>query len=445
MCISNILLVEDTHLPSPLILIYEKALERAMEEPEDENNQALMRLCNYIFRNWHDIRTELCFIRDVCAVTAKLSRRFTDHAIHLNHAIEATPIRQKFVLKMVMRKLRQETRGRSLGEFLVQYEHTPKGGSDSLYDISCALFDKEDVLAYDNDPYGGATSGFFRSMLERPSALYMKQVVLHLIRTVCKLKLGVSESTSSKLFGESVPSWVEEDDETRITPPGHKARLEASRQNIMDMLIKQHQSSGKRKKEKEEEEEEKKKKEEKTVVVDDVMSIDTCSFRDAYRPHTIIPQPVILTEEKTQAVVEEEEEMEEEEAEMEEEEDEEMAEYTETQNALLQELSRKMASSSSNTASAKDVLLTIDEIEESEEKTQEEIDTFTLSVMNGLPSSAKPVTLDSIISNDKKVADLLGETDIVDSLPSDDDEETATTTTKRDNDNDNDDDYDDVF
>lgn len=433
-------------MPSPLILIYEKALERAMEEPEDENNQALMRLCNYIFRNWHDIRTELCFIRDVCAVTAKLSRRFTDHAIHLNHAIEATPIRQKFVLKMVMRKLRQETRGRSLGEFLVQYEHTPKGGSDSLYDISCALFDKEDVLAYDNDPYGGATSGFFRSMLERPSALYMKQVVLHLIRTVCKLKLGVSESTSSKLFGESVPSWVEEDDETRITPPGHKARLEASRQNIMDMLIKQHQSSGKRKKEKEEEEEEeKKKKEEKTVVVDDVMSIDTCSFRDAYRPHTIIPQPVILTEEKTQAVVEEEEEMEEEEAEMEEEEDEEMAEYTETQNALLQELSRKMASSSSNTASAKDVLLTIDEIEESEEKTQEEIDTFTLSVMNGLPSSAKPVTLDSIISNDKKVADLLGETDIVDSLPSDDDEETATTTTKRDNDNDNDDDYDDVF
>lgn len=432
-------------MPSPLILIYEKALERAMEEPEDENNQALMRLCNYIFRNWHDIRTELCFIRDVCAVTAKLSRRFTDHAIHLNHAIEATPIRQKFVLKMVMRKLRQETRGRSLGEFLVQYEHTPKGGSDSLYDISCALFDKEDVLAYDNDPYGGATSGFFRSMLERPSALYMKQVVLHLIRTVCKLKLGVSESTSSKLFGESVPSWVEEDDETRITPPGHKARLEASRQNIMDMLIKQHQSSGKRKKEKEEEEEEEKKKEEKTVVVDDVMSIDTCSFRDAYRPHTIIPQPVILTEEKTQAVVEEEEEMEEEEEEMEEEEDEEMAEYTETQNALLQELSRKMASSSSNTASAKDVLLTIDEIEESEEKTQEEIDTFTLSVMNGLPSSAKPVTLDSIISNDKKVADLLGETDIVDSLPSDDDEEATTTTTKRDNDNDNDDDYDDVF
>lgn len=431
-------------MPSPLILIYEKALERAMEEPEDENNQALMRLCNYIFRNWHDIRTELCFIRDVCAVTAKLSRRFTDHAIHLNHAIEATPIRQKFVLKMVMRKLRQETRGRSLGEFLVQYEHTPKGGSDSLYDISCALFDKEDVLAYDNDPYGGATSGFFRSMLERPSALYMKQVVLHLIRTVCKLKLGVSESTSSKLFGESVPSWVEEDDETRITPPGHKARLEASRQNIMDMLIKQHQSSGKRKKEKEEEEQEKK-KEEKMVVVDDVMSIDTCSFRDAYRPHTIIPQPVILTEEKTQAVVEEEEEMEEEEEEMEEEEDEEMAEYTETQNALLQELSRKMASSSSNTASAKDVLLTIDEIEESEEKTQEEIDTFTLSVMNGLPSSAKPVTLDSIISNDKKVADLLGETDIVDSLPSDDDEETTTTTTKRDNDNDNDDDYDDVF
>lgn len=414
MCISNILLVEDTHLPSPLILIYEKALERAMEEPEDENNQALMRLCNYIFRNWHDIRTELCFIRDVCAVTAKLSRRFTDHAIHLNHAIEATPIRQKFVLKMVMRKLRQETRGRSLGEFLVQYEHTPKGGSDSLYDISCALFDKEDVLAYDNDPYGGATTGFFKSMLERPSALYMKQVVLHLIRTVCKLKLGVSESTSSKLFGESVPSWVEEDDETRITPPGHKARLEASRQNIMDMLIKQHQS-GKRTKRTEEKKDEQQQQPPTTstaVVVDDVMSIDTCSFREAYQPKMLITPQVV--EEVSGGEVDEEEE---------EEEDEEMAEYTETQNALLEELSRKMAAaSSSSSAMPKDVLLTIDEIEESEEKTQEEIDTFTLSVINA-PSSSKPVTLDSIIRNDKKVADLLGETDIVDSLPSEDEEE----------------------
>lgn len=412
-----------------------------MEEPDDENNQALMRLCNYIFRNWHDIRTELCFIRDVCAVTAKLSRRFTDHAIHLNHAIESTPIRQKFVLKMVMRKLRQETRGRSLGEFLVQYEHTPKGGSDSLYDISCALFDKEDVLAYDNDPYGGATTGFFKSMLERPSALYMKQVVLHLIRTVCKLKLGVSESTSSKLFGESVPSWIEEDDETRITPPGHKARLEASRQNIMDMLIKQHQSGKKTKRTEEKKEEQLQPQQQQSQpaagVVDDVMSIDTCSFREAYQPKMIIT-PQIEEEEKEEVV----EEMEEEEEE--EEEDEEMAEYTETQNALLEELSRKMASSSAlPSLQSKDILLTIDEIEESEEKTQEEIDTFTLSVINA-PSSSKPVTLDSIISNDKKVADLLGETDIVDSLPSGDEEEEEVRQKGKRN-NDDDDDYDDVY
>lgn len=412
-----------------------------MEEPDDENNQALMRLCNYIFRNWHDIRTELCFIRDVCAVTAKLSRRFTDHAIHLNHAIESTPIRQKFVLKMVMRKLRQETRGRSLGEFLVQYEHTPKGGSDSLYDISCALFDKEDVLAYDNDPYGGATTGFFKSMLERPSALYMKQVVLHLIRTVCKLKLGVSESTSSKLFGESVPSWIEEDDETRITPPGHKARLEASRQNIMDMLIKQHQSGKKTKRTEEKKEEQLQPQQQQSQpaagVVDDVMSIDTCSFREAYQPKMIIT-PQIEEEEKEEVV----EEMDEEEEE--EEEDEEMAEYTETQNALLEELSRKMASSSAlPSLQSKDILLTIDEIEESEEKTQEEIDTFTLSVINA-PSSSKPVTLDSIISNDKKVADLLGETDIVDSLPSGDEEEEEVRQKGKRN-NDDDDDYDDVY
>lgn len=198
-CISNIFQIEDEHLPGPLLKIYQHCLEQSRGQPNNKQNMATLRLCNYIFKKWHDTRAELDFIRDTMKIVVGFARRFSDTVIHLDRAIESCPIGKYRVWTTLLGKLKRDARGLSIGEYLSR--NSDEAMRDSLYGLTFDLFDSADVLDK------GENQSYFTQLMKWPGLSYARQVVLHLIRNIYTLS---SSFGAGSLFKESVPSWAEE-------------------------------------------------------------------------------------------------------------------------------------------------------------------------------------------------------------------------------------------
>lgn len=235
-CMSNIMMLEDKHLPSVLIRMYEFCLERSVNCGYEEENEARLRLLNFIIHRWHETREKLMFIRDAARILAALTRSVLGD--HLSIAIESTPVNQQHVMRELMRTLRRESCGMSLGTFLERYNTT--SSSEFLFnDMTFELFDREDVFDYDRARQGGMFDSYLGEMLRAPVLYYLRRVLISITRAFCNLKLHVPSSVSERLFAESVPSWVEEDTETGLLrmDSASRERLQRARENISELLM----------------------------------------------------------------------------------------------------------------------------------------------------------------------------------------------------------------
>ena len=238
-CMSNIMMLEDKHLPSVIVRMYEFCLERSVNgTTEDIENEARLRLLNFIIHRWHETREKLMFIRDVARILAALSKSVLGD--HLSIAVEATAVSQQHVMRELMRTIRRESRGMSLGTFLERYNTAPS--SEFLFhDMTFELFDRDDVYDYDQASRGGLMESYIGEILRAPVMHYLKRVLISMIRSFCNLKLHVPTSVSERLFSESVPSWVEEDTETGLLRMDNasRERLQLARENISLLLMQQ--------------------------------------------------------------------------------------------------------------------------------------------------------------------------------------------------------------
>lgn len=236
-CMSNIMMLEDKHLPSVIVRMYEFCLERSVtSSEEDPDNEARLRLLNFIIHRWHETREKLMFIRDAARILAALSRSVVGD--HLSIAVEATTVNQQHVMRELMRTIRKESRGMTLGEFLERYS-TASSSEFLFHDMAFELFDREDVYDYDRAVKGGFMDSYIGEMLRAPVMLYLRRVLVSMIRAFCNLKLHVPSSVSERLFSESVPSWVEEDTEMGMQRMDSAARerLQLARENIGILLM----------------------------------------------------------------------------------------------------------------------------------------------------------------------------------------------------------------
>lgn len=238
-CMSNIMMLEDKHLPSVIVRMYEFCLERSVNgTTEDTENEARLRLLNFIIHRWHETREKLMFIRDAARILAALSKSVVGD--HLSIAVEATGVSQQHVMRELMRTIRRESRGMSLGTFLERYNTAPS--SEFLFhDMTFELFDRDDVYDYDRASRGGLMESYVGELLRAPVMHYLKRVLISMIRAFCNLKLHVPSSVSERLFSESVPSWVEEDTETGLLRMDNasRERLQLARENISLLLMQQ--------------------------------------------------------------------------------------------------------------------------------------------------------------------------------------------------------------
>lgn len=245
-CMSNIMMLEDKHLPSVIVRMYEFCLERSVNgTTEDTENEARLRLLNFIIHRWHETREKLMFIRDAARILAALSKSVLGD--HLSIAVEATAVSQQHVMRELMRTIRRESRGMSLGTFLERYNTAPS--SEFLFhDMTFELFDRDDVYDYDRASRGGLMDSYVGEILRAPVMHYLKRVLISMIRAFCNLKLHVPSSVSERLFSESVPSWVEEDTETGLLRMDNasRERLQLARENISLLLMQQRDKPKKR-------------------------------------------------------------------------------------------------------------------------------------------------------------------------------------------------------
>lgn len=245
-CMSNIMMLEDKHLPSVIVRMYEFCLERSVNgTTEDTENEARLRLLNFIIHRWHETREKLMFIRDAARILAALSKSVVGD--HLSIAVEATAVSQQHVMRELMRTIRRESRGMSLGTFLERYNTAPS--SEFLFhDMTFELFDRDDVYDYDRASRGGLMESYVGEILRAPVMHYLKRVLISMIRAFCNLKLHVPSSVSERLFSESVPSWVEEDTETGLLRMDNasRERLQLARENISLLLMQQRDKPKKR-------------------------------------------------------------------------------------------------------------------------------------------------------------------------------------------------------
>lgn len=245
-CMSNIMMLEDKHLPSVIVRMYEFCLERSVNgTTEDTENEARLRLLNFIIHRWHETREKLMFIRDAARILAALSRSVVGD--HLSIAVEATAVSQQHVMRELMRTIRRESRGMTLGAFLERYSTAPS--SEFLFhDMTFELFDRDDVYDYDRASRGGLMESYVGEILRAPVMHYLKRVLISMIRAFCNLKLHIPNSVSERLFSESVPSWVEEDTETGLLRMDNasRERLQLARENISVLLMQRRDKPKKR-------------------------------------------------------------------------------------------------------------------------------------------------------------------------------------------------------
>lgn len=236
-CISNILMLEDRHIPSIFIRMYEYCLQRNDESPDDDENNARLRLLNYLFQRWHETRNRLTFYRDVFKVISVVAKPIIGE--HMSIAVEMCPINQHHVVRELLRNLRRETRGRTLGEFLEQYGNKP--GNYTFHDMGLELFTRDDVREYDStDGNTNVVHSFIGDLFRHPFSVYFNRLLLSITRSFCHLRLNMSVNVSNKLFNTSVPSWAEEDTETGMINMDNETRerLRQSRENITRLLTK---------------------------------------------------------------------------------------------------------------------------------------------------------------------------------------------------------------
>lgn len=240
-CISNILMLEDKHLPSIFIRMYEYCLRQNDELPHDSENNARLRLLNYVIQRWHETRDRLTFYRDVFKVVGALAKPLIGD--HLSVAVESTPINQQHVMRELMRTLRRDTDGRSLGVFLEQTAGRPSSNRScfTFHDLALDLFTRDDVIDYESRRFGGnPVHSFLGEMLTHPMTVYVRRVLISIARAACRLRLNMSQTVSNKLFNESVPSWAEEDTENGIVSMDQRTRQRVieARENITRLLMK---------------------------------------------------------------------------------------------------------------------------------------------------------------------------------------------------------------
>lgn len=255
MCIANIFQMEDKHLPDPLVKIYEHCLIQQRENPNDEQVRVTIRLCNYLFKNWHDTRNDLNFMRDIMKIVTTFARKFNSHAIILDQAIDGCPISKYRVWTTLLSRLSRETRGRSLGEYLTQkrlaqrnllacggnisttslFDMTGDGGISGIGNIGDNLFDPRDIDDSATDTNG---IGFLAQFAKWPTVSYAKEVTKHLLRTLCKLsssKFSSFEKYGNEFFRDSVPSWASNNNSDMNTdarsPKDSGNDLQASRES----------------------------------------------------------------------------------------------------------------------------------------------------------------------------------------------------------------------
>lgn len=239
LCISNILLLEDRHLPSIFIRMYEQCLLLNEQDETNEENRSRLRLLNYLIQRWHETRTRLNFYRDLMRVAGALAKPIIGD--HLSIAVEETKVTQYHVMTELMKNLRKETSGRTLGEYLESYSGSKQANQYTFNDMALELFSRNDVLSYER-----TSSTWIGDLSMHPLASYGKRVVVVLMRAICRLKLNVPSSVSAKLFAPSLPSWVEEDSETGMIhcDEATKARISQAKENITRMLLRRKDKLG---------------------------------------------------------------------------------------------------------------------------------------------------------------------------------------------------------
>lgn len=237
LAISNILMLEDQHLPSIFVRMYEHCLARNHEDSQDEDNNARLRLLNYILQRWHEARGRLTFYRDVCKVVGAIAKPMFGE--HLSVAVENTPVNQQHVVRELLRLLRSETRGKSMGEFLESWSRVQSSGGDyAFHDLALNLFTRDDVLGYETGS-GSQVGSLVSQALRHPVASFLKRVLTTMTRYVCRLHFNMTDSVSRKLFKASVPSWAEEDTEDGILRMDEATKREVAlaKENIRRLLI----------------------------------------------------------------------------------------------------------------------------------------------------------------------------------------------------------------
>lgn len=237
MCMSNILMLEDRHIPSVFIRMYEHCLKVNEIDPENTANLADLRLLNYIIQRWHETRNRLTFYRDMFKVIASLAKPFVGD--HFSIAVESTPINQKHVVKELIRTVRDESRGRSVGEFLEQWSRQRHVSDYSFHDMGqLELFTRSDVLEWQSDETVNPVHSFFTRLMNHPVSAYSLQLVRHILKMMIKMNLNMPSSACDSLFEKSCPSWAEEDTDSGIINMDNETikRVNEARENIRRML-----------------------------------------------------------------------------------------------------------------------------------------------------------------------------------------------------------------
>lgn len=239
LCISNILLLEDRHLPSIFIRMYEQCLLMNEQDETNEENKSRLRLLNYLIQRWHETRTRLNFFRDLMRVAGALAKPIIGD--HLSIAVEETKVTQYHVMSELMKNLRAETAGRTLGEYLESYSGSKQINQYTFNDMALELFSRNDVLSYER-----SSTSWIGDLSMHPLASYGKRVIVVLMRAICRLKLNVPPSVSAKLFAPSLPSWVEEDTDTGMIncDEATKLRISQAKENITRMLLRRKDKLG---------------------------------------------------------------------------------------------------------------------------------------------------------------------------------------------------------
>lgn len=230
-------MLEDRHLPSIFVRMYEHCLLRSNEDARDEDNNCRLRLLNYVLQRWHETRGRLTFYRDVFKVIGAVAKPVVGD--HISIAVEGTPVNQQHVVRELFRTLRSETNGRSMGEFLESWSRYPTSSTYSFHDLSLNLFTREDVLSYERGGNGSSHGSLLSEALRHPIMSFGKRVLTTMVKHLCSLRLNMSTTVSRRLFGDSVPSWAEEDTEEGTANMDENTRLsvERAKDNIRRMLI----------------------------------------------------------------------------------------------------------------------------------------------------------------------------------------------------------------